>query len=472
MHSSPAPVRGPARPLLVAAALVCLPGAALGHGAQPRVTAIVFPAPLQGAPLLLTDTQGVFGFFGAEPRWLCEDAIASNASIVGVVATAAPGAWLVATTLGVYLSTDDACTFARTPGLPDGVAPSVVSAHPTRPDELVLLAVDIAGGASYGVYRSEDGGRTFSGPDLSAAAPWRTLLRDPEAPERLYLSGDAGTHRSDDAGVSWVPITVALEDEVVSPGSVEFLATRPGADEVWGVVQRVPETIVIRSQDRGETWTSVTRVPDLVDRLVFDAAGERALISTILGQVVRRDALDGAWSVGQGPVPGFGCVTRGPAPGDDTLYACADPFLTAPWSLARSDDFGRTWQSDLASLAAVTRRWACAGDTPAVTACAGLCPGQAPGATCDAPDAQVESPDAGPVSSDAAPGADATDAPLADATDAPLADANVVEATRPGQGDCRASPGRGRGWAVLWGLGIVGLLGRRRAVRSPRSQGR
>lgn len=468
MNSRSIPTRRPVRRLLVAAALAGLPGTALAHGAQPRVTAIVFPAPLQGAPLLLTDTQGVFGDFGAELRWLCEDAIAPNATIVAMVATAAPGSWLVATTSGVYVSTDDACTFARAPGLPESVAATVVSAHPARPDELVLLGIDVAAGGRYGVYRSVDAGRTFSGPDLGDAAPWRTLLRDPEAPERLYLSGGAGTYRSDDAGASWVPITVALEGTPVNSGSVEFLAARPGADEVWGVVQRVPETLVIRSRDRGETWASVTTVPDLVDRLVFDAAGERALISTILGQVVRRDASDAPWSIEPGPVPGFGCVTRGPAAGDDTLYACADPYLTAPWSLGRSDDFGRTWRSELSALTAVHERWACAAGSPAVTACAGLCPGLAPGETCDAPDAQVASPDAGPAPTDAAPPIAADVRPATDAV--AEADSTVVgAAASAGGGDCRAMPGSRPGPGPLWAFVFAGLLGGRLRAGRPRS---
>lgn len=457
--------------LAATAALACLPGVALAHGAQPRVTAILFPAPLQGAPLLLTDTQGVFGFFGAEPRWLCEDAIAPNATIVSVVATAAPGAWLVATTLGVFLTTDDACTFARPPGLPEGVAPTAVSAHPARPDELVMLASSVEGGAHYGVYRSLDGGRTFTGPELSVEMPWRTLLRDPEAPDRLYLSGGAGTYRSDDAGASWVPITVALGDaEAIAPGSVEFLAARPGADEVWGVVQRVPETIVIRSADRGATWVAATTVPDLVDRLVFDSAGERVFVSTITGYVARGDALAAAWTVEQAPAPGFGCVARAPTAGADTLYACADPYLTAPWTLAVSDDFGGSWRSGLDTLSAVTARWACDADTPAVTACADLCPGLAPGATCDAPDAAAPAPDAGAPRTDASPVNPNDAGPEADAAQSP--DAGVIAATRAGGGDCAVTPGRGGARGALWAVLLAGLFGLGRARRSPGSHGR
>jgi hypothetical protein len=469
MMWSPPSQRRRARHVIPVALLATLPGTAQGHGAEPRVTSIVFPAPLGGAPLLITDTQGIFGYFGAEPRWLCEDAIAPNATIVGMAATATAGSWLVASTLGVYLSTDDACTFARAAGLPDDVAPSVLSAHPLRPDEMVLLASSTEGGGRYGVYRTLDGGRTFMGPDLFVEVPWRTLLRDPEAPDRLYLSGNAGTYRSDDAGASWAPISVSPRGEAVAPGAVEFLAARPGADEVWAVVQQVPEATVIRSRDHGATWEPVTTVPDLVDRLVFDSTGGRALISTLFGYVARSDTPDTVWSLEQAPAPGFGCVTRGPEPGDDTLYACANPFLTATWTLARSDDFGRTWRSELTSLAAVSARWACGTDTPAVTACVGQCPGLPPGATCESPDAQGTPPDAGPQPVDAR-------APVTpDARvgqDALVADAEVGGEARSGTGDCRAAPGTGGGWGAIWALACLGLAARRRARRSPTLQGR
>jgi len=231
----------------------------------------------------------------------------------------------------------------------------------------------------------------------------------------------------------------------------------------------VPEATVIRSRDRGATWEPVTTVPDLVDRLVFDSTGGRALISTLFGYVARSDTPDTVWSLEQAPAPGFGCVTRGPEPGDDTLYACANPFLTATWTLARSDDFGRTWRSELTSLAAVSARWACGTDTPAVTACVGQCPGLPPGATCESPDAQGATPDAGPQPVDAR-------APVTpDARvgqDGLVADAEVGGEARSGTGDCRAAPGTGGGWGAVWALACLGLVARRRARRSPTLQGR
>lgn len=458
------------RVTLVIFGLATLPGAALGHGAEPRLTSIVFPAPLGGTPLLISDTQGVFGYFGAEPRWLCDDAVAPNATIVGMVATATPGTWLVASTLGVFRSTDDACTFTRSPGLPADVAATVVSAHPSRPDELVLLTSSSEAGGRYGLYRTLDGGRTFLGPELVVDTPWRTLLRDPDAPERLYLSGNSGTYRSDDAGESWSEITVSPGDARVPPAAVEFLAVRPRVDEVWAVVQRVPESEFVRSSDHGATWTSVTTVPDLVDRLVFDSTGERALVSTLFGYVASSDAPFAAWSLSQAPAPGFACLTRGPMPADDTLYACANPFLTAPWTLARSDDFGRTWRSELTALTSVTARWACGADSAAAAACAGLCPGLPPGATCgETPEADAAAPGLGGDVRDAQP-SEPSDGPLQ--ADLLARDAASGAEGRSSGGDCRATPGTAAGWSALWTLLSVGLFARGRARRRRAPQGR
>lgn len=444
------------------ALLATQPGLAWAHGENPRVTAILFPAPLQGEPLLVTDTQGVFGYFQGEARWLCEDAVAPSAAFVGIAATAATGAWVVASQAGVYRSTDDACTFERATGLPPEVVPVALSPHPQRPDELALLAGGDPEVLRFGVYRSLDGGHTFGAPDILVDTPLHSLLRDPEAPERLYLSGEAGAYRSDDAGATWAPFEVGLPDEVITPGAVYFLTVRPGAGEVWAAVQRVPDTLLIRSADRGETWHRVTSLPDPVESLVFDATGTRALVSTLFGTVSHSDAPETSWADAPAPAPGFGCLTRGPGAGNDGLYACADAYQGAPWTLARSDDFGRTWQPELTAFQTVTHRWACAADTNAVTACADVCPGQMPGATCDDSDGSPGAPDAGPVNGDA--GLDAagvsTDAAPVDA------DATVVGAVGIQPGTCQSAPGGGgSGLAAIGALSCLAWAGSRRRAR-------
>lgn len=435
-----------------------LPSGAWAHGENPRVTAILFPAPLAGEPLLVTDTQGVFGYFQGEARWLCEDAVAPSAAFLGVAAASAPGGWVVASQAGVYVSTDDACSFRRSAGLPADLIPAVLSGHPQRPDELVVVAGEGSAGPTFGVYRSQDGGRTFAAPDLTADAPWHSLVRDGEAPERLYLSGAAGAFRSDDAGETWAPLEVALPDEVIPPGAVYFLAVRPGNGELWAAVQRVPDTLLLRSADAGETWHRATSLPDPVESLVFDSTGARAMVATLFGTVSSSDAPETMWADAPAPAPGFGCLTRGPGAAEDTVYACADAYQGAPWTLARSDDFGRTWQPALTAFQTVTQRWACGPDTLASTACADVCPGQMPGATCDGSDGGPTTPDAALGTPDA--GRSDVEVGVADAG----VDAQVVGTVGIQPGTCQSAPGRGFGGRAPLVLGLFGLVaaGRRR----------
>ncbi len=114
-----------------------------------------------------------------------------------------------------------------------------------------------------------------------------------------------------------------------------FLAGRPGTNEVWAAVQRVPDSLLVRSVDRGETWALVGRLPDPVASLVFDETGTRGRLATLFGTVSHSDAPETSWADAPAPAPGFGCLTRGPIAGNDALYACADAYQGAPLRLDR-----------------------------------------------------------------------------------------------------------------------------------------
>ncbi len=420
---------------LLSVLLLTAPSLAMAHGANPQVTAILFPAPLGGEPLLVTDNQGAFGFFGAEPRWLCDDAVAPSAAFVTMVATATPGGWTVVSDSGVHVSSDDACSFERSAGLPTDVVPGALSAHPRRPDDLVMVAGVIAENPSFGVYRSQDGGRTFDAAQLVVDSPWTSLVRDPEAGEVLYLSGNAGAFRSDDAGGTWTPLTVSLADHDEIPvATVHLLAVRPGAGEIWAQIKQFPSPLLIRSTDQGQAWELIATLIEPLDRLVFDATGARALASSIFGSLVRSDAPETTWETGPSPAAGFGCLTRGPDPEQDTLFACAYPYLGAPWIAGRSDDFGRTWQPILPALQTVTDRWACEPEAHATQACADMCPGLSV-AECDAANRPME--DAG---------MDVPDVGTDDVAVAP----DVPTAPRKDSSSCQMTAHSARSMAMLW----------------------
>jgi hypothetical protein len=447
---------------------------AFAHGEAPRVVRIEHPPVLGAAALLVTDTQGLFALGGDVPRWVCEDAVAPNAGLAGVVVGPAPEEWLVAASTGLFRSRDGGCTFEAVTGLPAGVGVAGPSAHPARPAERVAASTEAPGG----LWFSDDAGASWVPSDVPGRPRLRSLLRITEAPERVYAAGPDGLWRSDDGGRRFAALPAGGALEGVNPESVYLVAQggRPGApDEVWVAVQRVPESLLLRSRDRGETFERVHDLPDPIDSVVFDAAGERAMVSTIFGTFSRSGPGLVGFLDAPAPGPGFGCLVRGPAPADDVIWGCADAFQGAPFTVATTEDFGETWQTVLSALSEVEHRWACDGATPAAQACADLCPGRPPGVACALCDAPACRADAGV---DATVVDDVGVAP-ADATPVPPApsgpDVGVVGPS-PGvtvrEGTCSAlASGRGAPcWSTALALGLIHRRRRRRPGSKARTE--
>ncbi|HVF60764.1 MAG TPA: hypothetical protein VNJ70_13235 [Thermoanaerobaculia bacterium] len=114
------------------------------------------------------------------------------------------------------------------------------------PSEAAPLGVDpfvrgrlYAGGLFAGVYRSDDGGRTFQRKSrgLPAGGAVHDFLADPARPGRLYVAvvtfpaaAGGGVYRSDDSGDHWTEISAGLPDDAV----VVRLAVDPrGADFLY-----------------------------------------------------------------------------------------------------------------------------------------------------------------------------------------------------------------------------------------------
>lgn len=149
-----------------------------------------------------------------------------------------------------------------------GQALHTVLPHPAE-DGRVLVAMSTGG-----VYRSEDGGESWSASNTGIAADFvpdplpdhaqcvHKVARDQADPERLFAQNHGGVYRSDDGGKTWLPIGAGLPSDFGFP--VVTHPAQPGT--AWVVplvadVHRFPPDGVLRvwrTADAGGSWVSAS----------------------------------------------------------------------------------------------------------------------------------------------------------------------------------------------------------------------
>lgn len=148
-------------------------------------------------------------------------------------------------------------------------SPLAVTAQPdaSRPsfEHVHALAFDAAGrtlwlGAHTGLYRSEDGGRTWAkaslpahehGPDVMAIAP------HPGEPDVLYVgTHEAGVLKTVDGGRTWVAVNGGLRGL-----DVHGLAVDPNAPTKLHALVREAGAGLYRTSDGGQKWVRVDDGP-------------------------------------------------------------------------------------------------------------------------------------------------------------------------------------------------------------------
>jgi photosystem II stability/assembly factor-like uncharacterized protein len=174
---------------------------------------------------------------------------------------------------GVYRSLDGGRTW-RHCGLAETRNIGKVRVHPANPDLVYVAALGHAHGPNpeRGVYRSQDGGRTwelvlFRSPEAGAV----DLSLDPTNPRILYAAFWEGVHRahelvsggpgsgifrSFDGGDTWEEISRApgMPQGLLGRIGVSASGAKPG--RVWAIVE-AKDGAVLRSDDYGETWQRV-----------------------------------------------------------------------------------------------------------------------------------------------------------------------------------------------------------------------
>ncbi|MEZ4416063.1 MAG: glycosyl hydrolase [Gemmatimonadota bacterium] len=171
---------------------------------------------------------------------------------------------------GVWKSTDGGSSW-RFLGLPQAGQISDIVVHPRDADLVYVAALGHAFGKNpeRGVFRSRDGGATWEHVlAVSDSTGASALSMNPKNPRELYaglwrgerkpwalISGgeDGGVYKSSDGGDTWTQLHGGLPEGIV--GKVGVTVSPADPDRVWAILEAEPDGGVYRSDDAGRTWT-------------------------------------------------------------------------------------------------------------------------------------------------------------------------------------------------------------------------
>lgn len=238
-----------------------------------------------GGGMWLTEDNGVTwsntsdGYFGGSIGAVAVAASDENVIYVGTGSADIRGN--TSTGRGVWKSMDGGRTWSFV-GLPEAGQIGRIEVHP-RDEELVYVAAlghPFGKNPERGVFRSRDGGETWEHVlALNDSTGASDLTMNPRNPRELYagmwrgerkpwamISGgeEGGVYRTTDGGDTWTKLGGGLPTGVVGKVGVSVSPANP--DRVWAILEAEPDGGVYRSDDRGATWTRTNSENNLRQR--------------------------------------------------------------------------------------------------------------------------------------------------------------------------------------------------------------
>jgi photosystem II stability/assembly factor-like uncharacterized protein len=182
---------------------------------------------------------------------------------------------------GIYKSTDAGKTWTFK-GLRDTGQISTVRIHPSNPDIVYVAALGnpFVPNPDRGVFRSKDGGKTwakvlFQSDELGAAdleiepgnpnVLYATLWKGQRKPWTIISGGtEGGVYKSLDGGDTWTKLGGGLPTGLFGRANVGISAANP--KRVYALIEAKPGAGLYRSEDSGSTWTLINGSGNLITR--------------------------------------------------------------------------------------------------------------------------------------------------------------------------------------------------------------
>src|SRR5262249_17472871 len=230
---------------------------------QPLVRSLVLD-PKASAKLYAATPAGIFRTENGGLSWSFASAGIPDATVTQLaVGATAQGTALYAVVFsnGIYRSVDGALSWSRIQGLPsDSIYAFAID---PADGKTLYAAITLSGRTDGGLYKSEDGGETWSLKGLGLEkVELGTLLVDPSSPNVVYAGAgattgtndDLGVYKSEDGGATWSQRNTGLfSGSYISSFAIDSLSSAR--------IFAVPNAGNFRSDDAAASWNQLLVVP-------------------------------------------------------------------------------------------------------------------------------------------------------------------------------------------------------------------